>query len=61
MRIMVILIVWQTTIFNTGISEPRDYSEDEINRIEKTESNLPKTKEDGKRPNILVPSARVFL
>lgn len=42
-----------TTIFNTGISEPRDYSEDEINRIEKTESNLPKTKEDGKRPNIL--------
>ena len=29
------------------------YSEDEINRIEKTESNLPKTKEDGKRPNIL--------
>ena len=42
-----------TTIFNTGISEPRDYSEDEIDRIEKTESNLPETKEDGKRPNIL--------
>lgn len=42
-----------TTIFNTGISQPRDYSEEEIKRIEKTESNLPETKEDGKRPNIL--------
>ena len=42
-----------TTIFNTGISQPRDYSEKEIERIEQTESNLPETKEDGKRPNIL--------
>ena len=42
-----------TTIFNTGISQPRDYSEKEIKRIEQTESNLPETKEDGKRPNIL--------
>lgn len=42
-----------TTIFDTGISEPRDYSEKEIKRIEKTESNLPETKENGKRPNIL--------
>ena len=41
-----------TTIFNTGISAPRDYSEKEINRIEKTEENLPATK-DGSHPNIL--------
>lgn len=41
-----------TTIFNTGIKSPRDYSESEIERIEKTEENLPVTKED-KKPNIL--------
>ena len=41
-----------TTIFNTGISCPRDYSENEIARITRTEDNLPETKED-KRPNIL--------
>ncbi len=41
-----------TTIFNTGISRPRDYSEKEIKRIEKTEKNLPETQEE-KRPNIL--------
>ena len=41
-----------TTIFNTGISCPRDYSEEEIARIEKTEKNLPETQEE-KRPNIL--------
>ena len=41
-----------TTIFNTGISAPRDYSEKEISRIEKTEENLPSTK-DGSHPNIL--------
>lgn len=41
-----------TTIFiQASVSE--GYSEDEINQVEKTESNLPKTKEDGKRPNIL--------
>ena len=40
------------TIFDTGISCPRDYSEQEITRIEKTEDNLPATKEDSK-PNIL--------
>ena len=32
-----------TTIFNTGISCPRDYSEEEIARIEKTEEDLPET------------------
>ena len=41
-----------TTIFNTGISAPRDYSEKEISRIEKSEENLPETKE-GSHPNIL--------
>lgn len=40
------------TIFDTGISCPRDYSEKEIKRIEKTEENLPETKE-GEYPNII--------
>ncbi len=40
------------TIFDTGISCPRDYSEQEITRIEKTEYNLPATNEDSK-PNII--------
>lgn len=41
-----------TTIFNTGISCPRDYSDKEITRIQKTEENLPETKE-GSHPNII--------
>lgn len=41
-----------TTIFNTGIKSPRDYSEKEIRRIEKTEENLPKTK-GGDYPNLI--------
>ena len=40
------------TIFDSGISCPRDYSEQEITRIEKTEDNLPATNEDSK-PNII--------
>ena len=40
------------TIFDTGISCPRDYSKQEISRIEKTEDNLPATNEDSK-PNII--------
>ena len=40
------------TIFDTGISCPRDYSEKEIQRIEKTEDNLLATSESSK-PNIL--------
>lgn len=40
-----------TTIFNTGISCPRDYSEASINKIEKSESGLAETGE--KRPNII--------
>lgn len=42
-----------TTIFNTGISCPRDYSEKEIKRIERTEENLPETTQSEDRPNIL--------
>ena len=41
-----------TTIFNTGISCTRDYSENEIKRIQNTEKNLPETKE-GDHPNII--------
>ncbi|HIW50403.1 MAG TPA: LTA synthase family protein [Candidatus Blautia intestinavium] len=41
-----------TTIFNTGISCPRDYSEEEIARIEKTEEDLPETKTED-LPNII--------
>lgn len=41
-----------TTIFNTGISCPRDYSEREIARIRRTEEKLPETNAE-KRPNIL--------
>ena len=41
-----------TTIFNTGISCPRDYSEEEINRIQRTESNLPETIEED-YPNVI--------
>ena len=41
-----------TTIFNTGISCPRDYSEKEIKRIQNTEKNIPETKE-GTYPNIV--------
>ena len=40
------------TIFDTGITCPRDYSEGEIRRIENTEKNLPETKE-GEHPNII--------
>lgn len=41
-----------TTVFNTGISCPRDYSEEEIERIQKTEKNLPETTEN-ELPNIV--------
>lgn len=40
------------TIFDTGITCPRDYSEGEIKRIKNTEKNLPETKE-GAHPNII--------
>lgn len=40
------------TIFDTGITCPRDYSEGEIKRIENTEKNLPETKA-GAHPNII--------
>lgn len=41
-----------TTIFNTGIGCPRDYSDKEVKRIQKTEENLPETVE-GDYPNII--------
>ncbi|MBQ0000388.1 MAG: LTA synthase family protein [Clostridiales bacterium] len=41
-----------TTIFNTGISQPRDYSEEEIQRIIASESGLQETRE-GEYPNII--------
>lgn len=37
-----------TTIFNTGIDCPQDYSQGEIDRILETESELPKTDEESK-------------
>lgn len=40
-----------TTIFNTGIACPREYSEEMMNEIQKSEESLPKTGEN--RPNIL--------
>ena len=41
-----------TTIFNTGISCPKDYSDEEVKRIQKTEEKLSETKE-GDYPNII--------
>ena len=49
-----------TTIFNTGISQPRDYSEAEIRRIERSESSLPVTQTDS-RPNILFLQLESFM
>lgn len=40
-----------TTVFNTGIGLPRDYSEEAVENIVKREESLPETGE--KRPNIL--------
>lgn len=40
-----------TTVFNTGIGLPRGYSEESVEKIDKSEDTLPKTEE--KRPNIL--------
>lgn len=41
-----------TTIFNTGISCPQDYSQEEMDRILSTESDLEETQTDS-RPNII--------
>ncbi len=49
-----------TTIFNTGISQPRDYSEAEIRRIERSESSLPATQIES-RPNILFLQLESFM
>ena len=42
-----------TTIFNTGISMPRGYSDQEITRIANTEGNLQATVDEEQRPNII--------
>ena len=42
-----------TTIFNTGISCPQDYSQEEMDRILSTESDLEETQTDS-RPNIIL-------
>ncbi|MGI6070495.1 MAG: LTA synthase family protein [Blautia sp.] len=49
-----------TTIFNTGISCPQDYSSGEMKRIENSEKNLPKTGEE-KRPNVLFLQLETFI
>ena len=41
-----------TTLFNTGISCPQDYSQEEMDRILSTESDLEETQTDS-RPNII--------
>lgn len=41
-----------TTLLNTGIGQPRDYSASEIERIQNTEKELPETKV-GEYPNII--------
>ena len=48
-----------TTVFNTGISSPREYSKGVIDEIQKSEENLAETGE--KRPNILFYSWSPFL
>lgn len=47
-----------TTVFNTGIGMPRDYSEKTIENIVKSEEALPETGE--KRPNILFLQLETF-
>ena len=47
-----------TTVFNTGIGMPRDYSEKTIENIVKSEESLPETGE--KRPNILFLQLETF-
>ena len=49
-----------TTIFNTGISQPRDYSRSEIRRIERSESFLAGTQEES-RPNIIFLQLESFM
>lgn len=49
-----------TTIFNTGISCPQDYSSAEMQRIENSEKSLSKTKEE-KHPNILFLQLETFI
>ena len=50
-----------TTIFNTGISEPRDYSQEEITRIQRSENVLPKTQLSHDTPNIIFLQLESFM
>ena len=47
-----------TTVFNTGIGLSRGYSEESVEKIDKSEDTLPKTGE--KRPNILFLQLQFF-
>ena len=49
-----------TTVFNTGISQPRGYSSQEIARIKRSVSSLPATTEE-KRPNIIFLQLESFM
>ena len=49
-----------TTVFNTGISQPRDYSEEEIRRIEKSGKKLKETS-DEQHPNIIFLQLESFM
>ncbi len=49
-----------TTLTNTGISQPMDYSEKEIRRIARSEDNLEKT-QTGSRPNIIFLQLESFM
>ena len=48
-----------TTVFNTGISQPQGYSENEIRRILRSENKLPETGQD--RPNIIFLQLESFM
>ena len=49
-----------TTVFNTGIGQPNDYSEETMKRITDSEKDLPATNE-GKRPNIIFLQLESFM
>ena len=49
-----------TTVFNTGINQPNDYSEEQMMRISDSEKDLPKTNLQ-KRPNIIFLQLESFM
>ncbi|MCH4038571.1 MAG: LTA synthase family protein [Lachnospiraceae bacterium] len=48
------------TVFNTGINEPNNYSEDLVNSVIAEEGNLPETADDVQKPNIIVVQLETF-